>query len=319
LIINGGFLSLLKRLSRRFLRYVDALYQKWVQMCILVSARKYDAILIQWLPLPKHFIERLLRQNPNLVFDYDDAVFLGSEVDTNFILANSRIIIAGNQYLKDYANKFNRNVVVIPSCIPLDKFDACREEKQNIVNCKVVIGWIGSQGTIQNMDILREVFHSLADKYSLQLSLVGIGNRKSPIPEEGKLEVIKVPYYNEEEMISCAFSFDIGINPVKEDEVAKGKTSLKTLIYMGAGLPVISSPVGGNLEVIIDGVNGCFASTPDEWLTKLTLLIENSSIRKEMGRKGLSLVKEKYTTEHCFKLFIRTLISSFMGLEERDN
>lgn len=315
LIINGGILSLFKRILRRFLRYVDVLYQKWVEIEIFLSARNYDVIMIQWLSLPRHFIRRLLRRNPNLVFDYDDAVFLGSEVDTNFIIANSRIVIAGNQYLKDYANKFNRNVVVIPSCIALDKFDACREEKQHIVNCKVVIGWIGSQGTIQNMDILREVFHSLADKYSLQLNLVGIGNEKSPILEEGKLEVIKVPYYNEEEMISCAFSFDIGINPLKENEVAKGKTSLKTLIYMGAGLPVISSPVGGNLEVIIDGVNGYFASTPDEWLDKLTLLIENSSTRKEMGKNGLSLVREKYTTEHCFELLHKALASYLMDRE----
>lgn len=313
LIINGGILSLLKRTLRRLLRYVDVFYQKWAQINVFVSARRYDVIIIQWLPLPRHFIQRLLRRNPNVVFDYDDAVFLTSKDDTNFILTNSKIVIAGNQYLKDYANKFNKNVVVIPSCIPMNKFDAYREEKENVINSKVVIGWIGSQSTLCNVEILKDVFHILAGKYGLQLKLIGIGNGRCPIVEEGKLEIITVPYYIEEEMIKHVFSFDIGINPSKEDGFAHGKTSLKTLIYMAAGLPVISSPVGGHLEAIRNGVNGFFASTREEWLERLTILIEDRSLRNKMGKNGLSLVREKYTIDHCFKLFNETLTSYLVG------
>jgi len=313
LIINGGILSLLKLLLKGFLRYVNIFYHKWVEINVFVSARRYDVILIQWLPLPRHFIQKLLRKTPNLVFDYDDAVFLGSEDNTNFILTNSKIVIAGNQYLKDYANKFNKNVVVIPSCIPLNKFDVYREEKQNIINSKVVIGWIGSQSTLHHIEILKDVFNILGEKYPLQLRLIGIGNAKCPMVGEGKLEIITVPYYNEEDMINYVFSFDIGINPLKENGFAHGKTSLKTLIYMAASLPVISSPIGGNLEVVADGVNGFFAATPEEWLKTLALLIEDRSLRKEMGKNGLSLVREKYTTDHCFKLFNETLISYLVG------
>ena len=82
---------------------------------------------------------------------------------------------------------------------------------------------------------------------------------------------------------------------------------------MAASLPVISCPIGGNLEVVADGVNGFFAATPEEWLKTLALLIEDRSLRKEMGKNGLSLVREKYTTDHCFKLFNETLISYLVG------
>jgi glycosyltransferase involved in cell wall biosynthesis len=308
LIINGGVLSLLKRLSRRFLRYVDVFHQKWVQIIILVSARKYDAILIQWLPLTTTFIKRLLRKNSNLIFDFDDAVFLGLEDDVNLILTNSKLVIAGNRYLRDYANKFNKNVVVIPSCVPLKEFDAYRKDWESNVNSKLVIGWIGSTGTVTNVEMLTDVFHVLAGKYSLQLKLVGIGNRECPIREEEKLEIITVPYYNEQEMIKYVFSFDIGINPLRESEFSRGKTSLKTLIYMAAGLPVVSSPVGGSVDVLSHGVNGFFAGTREEWLDALTLLIEDSQVRKEMGKKGLLLVRDGFTTDHCFKLFHEALL-----------
>ncbi len=307
LIINGGCLCLLKRFSRRFLRHADAFYQKWVQMCILISARKYDFVLIQWLPLPSNFIKRLLRKNPNLIFDFDDAVFLGMENDANFILANSRIVIAGNQYLRDYASKLNKNVVMIPSCVPLKQFDAYRKDRENRANSKVVIGWVGSPGTINNVEMLTDVFHDLCGKYSFQLKLVGIGNRDCPIREEEGLEIVRVPYYNEQEMIKYVFSFDIGINPLMERDFSRGKTSLKTLVYMAAGLPVISSPYGGSVDVISHGVNGFFAKTLDEWLNALTLLIEDNQARKEMGEKGLLLVRDEYTTERCFKLFRQAL------------
>ncbi len=310
LIINGGILSLLRLLLKGFLRYVNVLYHKWVEIKVFLSARRYDFILIQWLPLARDFIRRLLRRNPNLVFDYDDAVFLESEDNTNFILTNSKIVIAGNQYLKDYANKFNKNVTVIPSSIPLNKFDAYREEKQNIINSKVVIGWIGSQSTLHHIEILKDIFNILGEKYPLQLRLIGIGNAKCPIVDEGRLEIITVPYYDEEDMINYVFSFNIGINPLKGNRFAHGKTSLKTLIYMAAGLPVVSSPIGGHLEVIEDGLNGFFASTSGEWLERLALLIENSFLRKEMGKTGLSLVREKYATERCFELLYKTLISN---------
>jgi glycosyltransferase involved in cell wall biosynthesis len=158
--------------------------------------------------------------------------------------------------------------------------------------------------------MLTEVFHVLGGKYSIQLKLVGIGNRDCPIREGQGLEILTVPYYNEREMIKYVFSFDIGINPLRESEFSRGKTSLKTLIYMAAGLPVISSPMGGSVDVISHGVNGFFAETRDEWLDSLTLLIEDNRVRRGMGGKGLLLVREGYTTDHCFKLLHRALLGA---------
>jgi glycosyltransferase involved in cell wall biosynthesis len=291
---------------------VDVLYQRWIEIRLIISAKRYKAILIQWETLSRHIIRRLLKQNPNLVYDYDDAVFLISKIDTNFILAKSKVVIAGNQYLKDYAKTFNENVVVIPSSIPMHKFDLFRNKYERYRDSQIVIGWIGSQSTLHHIEILKDVIDALSKKYKLQLKLIGVGNEKSPIHSKGTLEIVTTPYYNEDEMIRHAFSFDIGIAPLKQNEAVLGKTALKALVYMAAGLPVICSPIGGNLEVVVDGVNGYFASTPEEWFDKLSLLIEDSSLRERLGKEGLSLIRERYTTQHCLKLFCEILKTYFM-------
>ncbi len=307
---------LVYRIARRFLRYLDVVYQKWTEISLLLSAKRYEAILIQWKPPSKRVIQRLLKQNPNLVFDYDDAVYLNSEIDTNFILAKSRLVIAGSQDLKDYAKSFNENVVVIPSSIPMHRFDLYRDKFEHFHDSQIVIGWIGSQSTLQYLEILKEVFEVLAKKYRLRLKLIGVGTEKSPIPPRRNLEIITVPYYSEEEMICHALSFDIGVSPLKEIRAVHGKTGLKVLIYMAAGVPAICSPTGGNLEVVKEGVNGFFASNSEEWFEKLSLLIGDKSLREHMGNEGLSLVRKKYTTQHCFKLFYETLKANFVDMRE---
>lgn len=309
-------LSLLYRTLRRILRNVDMLHQRWIEMRLLFSAQRYQTILIQWESPSRNFIRKLLKQNPNLVFDYDDAVFFASEIDTNFILAKSKVVIAGNQYLKDYAKTFNENVVFIPSSIPIHKFDLYRNKCERLQNSQIVIGWVGSQSTLNHLEILKDVFDALSKKYKIRLKLIGVGTEKSPIPRKGDLEIVTVPYYNEEEMISYAFSFDIGIGPLKEMKSVRGKTGLKVLVYMAAGVPVICSPTWENLEVVTNGVNGFFATTPGEWFDKLSLLIENRSLREQMGNEGLSLVRERYTTQHCFKLFYETLKTNFIDVRE---
>ena len=68
---------------------------------------------------------------------------------------------------------------------------------------------------------------------------------------------------------------------------------------MAAGLPVISTPVGGIPEAVIDNVNGIIVSPGDiESLSKaLVKLCNDSSLRVKMGTKSLELANEKFYME----------------------
>ncbi|MGD0709783.1 MAG: glycosyltransferase, partial [Bacteroidales bacterium] len=67
--------------------------------------------------------------------------------------------------------------------------------------------------------------------------------------------------------------------------------------YMAMEIPTVMSAVGVNKEIISEGVNGFLASSEDEWITKLSLLIESEELRKKIGIEGRKTVIEKYSVD----------------------
>ena len=66
---------------------------------------------------------------------------------------------------------------------------------------------------------------------------------------------------------------------------------------MALEIPAVMSPVGVNCDIIQDGVNGFVADKEDEWVEKLTKLIENKELREKMGKEARKTVIEKYSKE----------------------
>jgi glycosyltransferase involved in cell wall biosynthesis len=66
---------------------------------------------------------------------------------------------------------------------------------------------------------------------------------------------------------------------------------------MAAGLPIISTDRGAIKETIIDGVTGfvLYSQDSNELLAKLMLLIEDKTLRKNMGTKGRKRFIKHYT------------------------
>src|SRR4029450_9020811 len=97
---------------------------------VLVSL---DSELLQMGPAP---VGRLLsRSRPPIVFDFDDAIFLPSVSDANRLIAAlkrpqkvaaiiraSDHVIPVNEYLADYARRFNPAVTTIPTSVDTSLF-----------------------------------------------------------------------------------------------------------------------------------------------------------------------------------------------------
>ncbi len=85
--------------------------------------------------------------------------------------------------------------------------------------------------------------------------------------------------------------------PLPDNEWTKGKCAMKGLQYMALEIPTIMSPVGVNSEIIQDRENGFLASTAEEWVKKLSLLIEDEELRKRVGKAGRKTVEADYSVE----------------------
>jgi len=73
--------------------------------------------------------------------------------------------------------------------------------------------------------------------------------------------------------------------------------SITILESMSAGLPVVATRVGGNPELVDEGVTGLLVPPrdPDAFAEAVVTLLRNPARRREMGDAGLSRVREEFS------------------------
>jgi glycosyltransferase involved in cell wall biosynthesis len=273
----------------------------------LAEARRlphFDIVFIQReaLQLGTSWFEALAaRGRPRLVFDFDDAIWLQNVSNANRNLAwlkrpsktsklisMADLVIAGNAYLADYARPINPNVSIVPTTIDTDDYvrDTTVTEAPG-----VCIGWSGSLTTIQHFSLILPVFRRLQERYGerVRFKLIGDGNYCDDALG------IRGQAWNASTEVRDLSEFDIGVMPLPDDDWARGKCGLKGLQYMALEIPTVMSPVGVNTEIIDDGVNGFLADGEDEWVDKISRLIESESLRRELGSASRKTVESRYS------------------------
>ncbi len=79
------------------------------------------------------FIENFVHLiNKNIIFDFDDAIFLNNEKTISNIIGDSKEVIVGNKYLANfvYSYKKNENVHIIPTCVDINKIEPKKNYKE---------------------------------------------------------------------------------------------------------------------------------------------------------------------------------------------
>jgi glycosyltransferase involved in cell wall biosynthesis len=274
-------------------------------MADVKRAANYDIIFVQreaFMTGSAYFEKGFSKSGAKMVFDFDDSIWLldtskankkwawlKSEKKTGEILRVSDLVFAGNSYLAEYAKKFNSNVKLVPTTIDTDKF---RRIKPYAENQRICIGWSGSITTIKHFEQALPFLHTIKKKYGDQVYFKVMGD---PTYLNESLDIKGIPWSSDTE-VSSLESFDIGIMPLPDDEWVKGKCGLKGLSYMAVEVPTVMSAVGVNTQIIQDGLNGFLAKTNEDWVEKLSLLIESFDLRKKLGAAGRNTVENNYST-----------------------
>lgn len=281
------------------------------------SSKKYDIVFVQreCYMMGSTRFERGFAKNSKLIFDFDDSIWLQNVSEANKRLAFLKnpektselveiadIVFAGNEYLRQYALKFNKNVVIVPTTIDTEEY-----QRVNIPDRKdaVCIGWSGSITTIQHFEFAIPALEIIHKKYGdrVRFQVIGDGNYSyEPLGIQG------IPWKKDTELKDLS-EIDIGLMPLPDDEWAKGKCGLKGLQYMALEIATIMSPVGVNTEIIQHGKNGYLASTTEEWVEVISKLIESEELRKKIGSAGRQTVVEKYSVEANKNLYLESFKS----------
>ncbi len=85
----------------------------------------------------------------------------------------------------------------------------------------------------------------------------------------------------------------------------KGNYKIKT--YLAAGCAVVTSPIGYNLDMIHPGVNGFFASTPEEWEAAFLQLLRDPVKRLAMRKVARETAIRRFSYDAVARQYARVL------------
>lgn len=284
---KSSFVSVLQAYARR--------------LAALLTSRRFDALWVHYelFPyLPSGF-ERLasLSRRPVIV-DYDDAIFhvydasprwivrrlLGGKLEP--LLRSAAACCCGNAYLRDYAARFCRNSIILPTVVDTDTYvPAGRDDGP------IVVGWIGSPSTWRNVRPLLPLLEGLAAEKAIRVHAIGAG----VAAEADRFHGLELVEWTKEGEIAGIQQMDVGIMPLIDAPFERGKCGYKLIQYMACGLPTVASPVGVNSEIVSPGRTGFLASSTEEWRVALESLIDDATLRRTMGAEGRRVAVEHYS------------------------
>ena len=194
-------------------------------------------------------------------------------------------------------------VFVVPTCIDMNLYP---KKKETSHREEIILGWIGTKGNLKYLKKLERVFETIHKRFPhVKLKIVS-----NDFYDSSHLATIKKLWKLEDENEDL-ISFDIGLMPLSDDLWSRGKCGLKIVQYLSVGVPVVCTPVGINSDIIKDGENGFWAMNDQEWVDRLSVLIQDEGLRHQMGLKGIETVEREYSLSVTSRKFFDVLQDLF--------
>jgi glycosyltransferase involved in cell wall biosynthesis len=278
---------------------------------VLFQVHGYDYVFIhrEAAPLGPPLFEWIIAKvwRKKIVYDFDDAIWIPNTSKENklvswfkafwkvkYLCSWAYSVVGGNEYLCAYARQYNRQVVLIPTCVDVEQG---HHKLKDQMAGKVVVGWTGSHSTMTFLEPLVPVFKELAREQEVEF--VVISNKQPTFKFSG----LRFVPWREATETDDLLQLHIGVMPLETDPWCEGKCGFKLIQYLALGIPAVASPVGVNRQIIEEGVNGYLCTSKEEWKTALSSLVKEAQKRKAMGAAGRKKIIENYSVQAHTRLF----------------
>lgn len=258
----------------------------------IARASRDDVVFVQrglfrWNSPP--LLERLLRRvaRGSIVYHLDDALWaIGGRDRYRTRCALADRVVTGSDTVVEFARAAGASVSVLEYGIDVDRYTPRRHAARD----PVVIGYSASAPE-DFLWIVEGALGRVCERTGARVLVVG-GPRRPPAPRLDP-HLDWEPWRRDREF-SLFDDFDLGIAPIDDSELNRGKETIKLKEYMAAGLPIVATPVGHTLRLVAHGVNGLLADGEDEWVAAVERLVRDAELRAQMGGAGRRLVEERY-------------------------
>ncbi|MFA5417505.1 MAG: glycosyltransferase [Bacteroidales bacterium] len=256
----------------RLLKFIKAYFS-------VLLFRRHDSIIVIQRIQSNFIYAALLKllikiRRSDSVYDLDDADYLDRNPKTIFYFArNCEYISAGSQKIAKYMMQFNQKVHHITS--PTPDLNLVKNKKNDVFT----IGWIGGFGGGHKDSLFKIVFPAIKGlTFQCKFILIGVTKRedieeiKNYFGPSGNID-LEIPsdldWNNEHDLQKRIVKFDVGIATLLNNPLQLSKSGIKAKQYLNNGVPVLSTNLPENNEVVKEGVNGYFCDSTDEFNERL--------------------------------------------------
>ncbi|MBU0982880.1 MAG: glycosyltransferase [candidate division Zixibacteria bacterium] len=223
---------------------------------------------------------------------------------TPYYLANSQAVL---EVSRDVEGVPVERITVIYNGLELDDFKAidastrlAMRRRWGIEDSQTLVGAVANLRPVKNVMSLILAAEALAGAFpNVRFVVAGEGplrqELQARIDEAGLTERFQL-VGSLTDIPSCLAAFDIGVQCSHSESFSNSLVE-----YMAAGLPIVASSVGGNVEAIQHGVNGLlYDGTSADGLKKgLEDLLADNQRAQELGDRALKDAFERYSLRSC--------------------
>ena len=200
------------------------------------------------------------------------------------------MVTVSTPYLAEQIEPYNDCVVVLQNHVNGELLpESERWQRELPENRPLTIGWQGGTSHLMDMvtiaDPLREV---LEKNPEVQMHFAGFDY--SPLVKRvcrwSPWEQNVWDHYR-----TTAY-FDIVIAPLADHPFNRSKSHLKALEAAAMGQPIVCADLLPYRDFVQDGVTGFLVKTEEQWVSRITDLIHDESLRREMGANAREVAKK---------------------------
>ena len=184
-------------------------------------------------------------------------------------------------------------------------------EELGIPDSAKVVGTIANLRPMKRLDTLfyaaREIARLRSDVVFI---IVGTGPEEAKLKSLAKILGIRnITYFVGRQLDVAKYlkTFDVAVNSSEKEGLSNA-----IMEYLAAGIPVVASEAGGNVELIKDNINGFTFKVGEhkELANKILILLENQELRERFKRTSRSLLGklDLDTMIDNYERFYRSLI-----------
>lgn len=263
--------------------------------------------------------EELLK-NTTVIWDFDDDIVLGKEIsdfEYDLYCKYAKHIVVTSEYLKNQLpENCQSRVILLPTtdmqmAVSEDELKGINNKRKRRMQKQIDIVWLA---TGNNLFHLKSILNKLDDageelrlKYDKQLVLKVISNKKIKTKFNNlKIENIR---WTRNRAVAEVRASSIGIMPLIDTPISRGKGGFKLIQYISTGLPVIASNVGYNSSIFKENIGFLIDDFEDKtgWKSAILELASNEKNWNECSKNSYEVWRKYYNYKDNFNFWLKLL------------